>query len=166
MISIKKVRWALITADATSKTKKTMNCYYNKQNIFFCSSKFKTTQPAYRPEQNSNVCWFSQVSSSRSSCSQIFFKKVVPKNSPIFPGKHLRWNLFSNKASYLSVFSPNAGKSGAEKVRIRTLFTQWTGHKKPVIWHHLVSVWKIKNSKWKENSHCTKNEVFHLGFLQ
>ena len=45
-------------------------------------------------------------------------------------------------------------------------FTQWTGHRKPVIWHHLVSVWKIKNSKWKENLHCTKNEVFHLGFLQ
>ena len=27
--------------------------------------------------------------------------------------------------SYLSVFSPNAGKYGPEKLRIRTLFTQW-----------------------------------------
>ena len=26
---------------------------------------------------------------------------------------------------YLSVFSPNTGKYGPEKLRIRTLFTQW-----------------------------------------
>ena len=29
-------------------------------------------------------------------------------------------------AEYLSVFSVNAGKYGPEKLRIRTLFTQWT----------------------------------------
>ena len=26
---------------------------------------------------------------------------------------------------YLSVYSPNAGKCGPEKLRIRTIFTQW-----------------------------------------
>ena len=39
----------------------------------------------------------------------------------IFP--HLDW--IRRDASYLSVFSPNAGKYGPELLRIQTLFTQW-----------------------------------------
>ena len=41
---------------------------------------------------------------------------------PIFPHQHR----IRRDASYLPVFSPNAGKYGPEKLRIRTLFTQWS----------------------------------------
>ena len=39
----------------------------------------------------------------------------------IFPGSD--W--IRKDTKYLSVLSPNAGKYGPEKLRIRTLFTQW-----------------------------------------
>ena len=39
----------------------------------------------------------------------------------IFP--HLNW--IRRNTSYLSVLNPNVGKYGPEKLRIRTLFTQW-----------------------------------------
>ena len=70
----------------------------------------------------------------------MFFKIGVLKNSPIFSGKHLWWNLFFNKAPYISVFSLNARKYGPEKLRIGTIFTQCMGERKHVFWQHLVSV--------------------------
>ena len=46
-----------------------------------------------------------------------------PHSSQIFP--HLDW--IRRDTEYLSVFSPNAGKYGPEKLRILTRFTYWMG---------------------------------------
>ena len=45
-------------------------------------------------------------------------------SAPYFP--HSDW--IQRDTEYLSGFSPNAGKYGPEKLRIRTLFTQWVKH--------------------------------------
>ena len=46
----------------------------------------------------------------------------------IFP--HSYW--IRRYTEYLSLFSPNAGKYGPEKLRVRTLFTQWKWNEKVV----------------------------------
>ena len=38
---------------------------------------------------------------SRSSCPEVFYKKVVLKNFAKFTGKHLRWSLLFNKLAGL-----------------------------------------------------------------
>ena len=61
----------------------------------------------------------------------------------ILPG--LDW--IRRNAPYLSVFSPNGRKFGPEKLRIRTLFTQWRDSRK-----YDISYWRpgnIKSSKEK-----------------
>ena len=48
-----------------------------------------------------------------------------------FSGAHFpAFGLLRRDTPYLPVFSPNAGKRGPEKPRIRTLFTQYTNMKK------------------------------------
>ena len=47
-------------------------------------------------------------------------------SGPHFPAFGLNTERYS-VSPYLSVFSPNAEKYGSEKLRIRTLFTQWQG---------------------------------------
>ena len=56
----------------------------------------------------------------------------------ILPG--LDW--IRRDAPYLSVFSPNAEKFGPEKLRIRTLFTQWRDSRK-----YDISYWRLGNIK-------------------
>ena len=65
----------------------------------------------------------------------------------IFP--HSDWirsiSPYSVNTEYISVFSPNAGKYGPEKLRIRTLFTQFQiwANKRLKMNHHLNTLCKI-----------------------
>ena len=63
------------------------------------------------------------------------------------PYSEFFWSVFpSIRTEYLSVFSPNAGKYGSEKFRIRTLFTQSWGIS--TLFHRVKSIEKsIEKSK-------------------
>ena len=55
---------------------------------------------------------------------KLLLREKCPNLVRIFPHSDWIWK----DAPYLSVFSPNAGKFGLEKLRIRTLFTQCVLH--------------------------------------
>ena len=58
----------------------------------------------------------------------IHFVKSVQMQSfsfPYFPVFGLNTDIYSVNTQYISLFSPNAGKYGPEKLRIWTSFTQW-----------------------------------------
>ena len=57
------------------------------------------------------------------ACEALFMKYSLRENSPY---SEFFWSVFSRiwtEYGDLSVFSPNAGQYGPEKLRIRTLFT-------------------------------------------
>ena len=69
-------------------------CLYRKNCLFY---PVETNVPILYHWKTLKSLWFFDVFKghrvSRSSCSQMFFKTVVLKNSAKFTGKHLRWSL-------------------------------------------------------------------------
>ena len=96
----------------------------------------------------------------------------------IFP--HSDW--IRRDTEYLLVFSPNVGKYWQEKLRIRTLFTQWTRQARFMYRIHLsaislqsfprfvilVSFYTLWKSQWVYHDHITSTflkAVFHKFYL-
>ena len=76
----------------------------------------------------------------------------------IFP--HSDW--IRRDTPYLSVFSPYTGKLGPEKLRIRTLFTQWVGFTHH--WYHTINPFQLNVELYTETSHLTCNANQMTGF--
>ena len=71
----------------------------------------------------------------------------------IFP--HLDWMQNLQISIQISIFMPNVGKYGPEKLRIRTFFTQWVAWTK--FGHNLTS---RRNILWKSGDELVKESVY------
>ena len=79
----------------------------------FCGSLWWVTYYHYRAKFSNRATARTNTTASKVSVFGVFLVRISP---------HLDW--IRRDALYLSVFSPNGGKYGPEKLRIRTLFTQ------------------------------------------
>ena len=84
--------------------------------------------------------------------SSIVWKVSVFGDFLVYFFLHLDWIRIDT--GYLSVFSPNAGKYGPEKLQMQKLFTQWYFHSKS---HYL---WpKLRSSFWR---HVTFMDIYDI----